>query len=471
MIHTLSGDTSPDPFPAITPQQLGATSFRADYGVKYAYVSGGMYRGIASSRLVIAMAQAGLLSFFGSGGLSVDVVEHALNEIQNTLTEGQRFGLNLVCNLTRPEQELALVELCLKRQVRCLEAAAFIRITPALVLYRLRGLTRNEQGQVVSANKLMAKVSRPEVASMFLSPAPDNIVTQLLAEKHITLEQAELSKHIAMCDDLCVEADSGGHTDQGMPAVLLPAMQQLRDTLSAQYQFNTAPRVGLAGGIGTPTSAAAAFMMGADFILTGSINQCTVEADTSAAVKTLLQDINVQDTDYAPAGDMFELGAKVQVLKKGVFFPARAQKLYQLYQHYPSLDAIPAAQRSQLENKVFKKTFNQIWQETSQYLHQQGRSAEVTRAEQEPKYKMARVFRWYFAHSMKLAFAGETQERVNFQVHTGPALGAFNQWVKGTALESWQQRHVADIAQQLMTATAALLTTRTRLWLAPEHVD
>ncbi|MCG7534509.1 PfaD family polyunsaturated fatty acid/polyketide biosynthesis protein [Pseudoalteromonas sp. OOF1S-7] len=471
MIHTLSGDTSPNQFPAISAQQLGAASFRRDYGVKYAYASGGMYRGIASTKLVIAMAQAGLLSFFGSGGLSVDVVDQALNEIQSTLTEKQNFGLNLVCNLTQPEQEMALVELCLKRQVRCLEAAAFIRITPALVLYRLRGLARDEQGQVVSTNKLMAKVSRPEVASAFLSPAPDNIVAQLLADKQVTLEQAELSKQIAMCDDLCVEADSGGHTDQGMPAVLLPAMQLLRDTLSAQYQFNNAPRVGLAGGIGTPASAAAAFMMGADFILTGSINQCTVEADTSAAVKTLLQDINVQDTDYAPAGDMFELGAKVQVLKKGVFFPARAQKLYQLYQHYPSLDAIPATQRAQLEDKVFKKTFAEIWQETRQYLHQQGRNEEVMRAERDPKYKMARVFRWYFAHSMKLAFAGATQERVNFQVHTGPALGAFNQWVKGTDIEPWQQRHVASIAQLLMTETAAVLTTRTRHWLAPAHVD
>jgi malonyl CoA-acyl carrier protein transacylase len=33
----------------------------------------------------------------------------------------------------------------------------------------------------------------------------------------------------------------------------------------------------------------------------------------SATVKDLLQQINIQDTEYAPAGDMFELGARVQV--------------------------------------------------------------------------------------------------------------------------------------------------------------
>ncbi len=61
----------------------------------------------------------------------------------------------------------------------------------------------------------------------------------------------------------------------------------------------------------------------------------------SDSVKDLLQDINIQDTDYAPAGDMFEIGAKVQVLKKGVFFPARAGKLFMLYNHYNALEEIP----------------------------------------------------------------------------------------------------------------------------------
>ena len=59
-------------------------------------------------------------------------------------------------------------------------------------------------------------------------------------------------------------------------------------------------RVGAAGGIGAPEAAAAAFVMGADFVLTGSINQCTVEAGMSDAVKDLLLEINVQDTGYAP---------------------------------------------------------------------------------------------------------------------------------------------------------------------------
>jgi trans-AT polyketide synthase/acyltransferase/oxidoreductase domain-containing protein len=39
-------------------------------------------------------------------------------------------------------------------------------------------------------------------------------------------------------------------------------------------------------------------------------------------------------------------------------------------------------------------------------------------------------------------------------------LGAFNQWVKGTELEDWHNRHVAEIGEKLMQETAALLNRR-----------
>ena len=218
--------------------------------------------------------------------------------------------------------------------------------------------------------------------------------------------------------------------------------------------------VGLAGGIGTPAAAAASFMMGADFILTGSINQCTVEAGISDEVKDLLQQINVQDTAYAPAGDMFEMGSRVQVLKKGVFFPHRANKLHALYQHYESLDEIPRNIRSQLETRFFKKTFDEVWRETVQYFEGKGERDEISRAERNPKHKMALVFRWYFGYSMRLAFEGDLANRVDFQVHTGPALGAFNQSVAGTRLENWRNRHVDAIGITLMEQTAAFLSRR-----------
>ena len=451
---------------AETPQKialiLGNQHFRQDYGIKYAYLTGAMYRGIASKELVVRMGKAGLMGYLGTAGFSLEIIEENIQFIQKQLDKDNSYGMNLLSNVVEPEVEMLTVDLFLKYGICFVEAAAFMQITPALVKYRLLGLKKGPDQNIQCQHKVLAKVSRPEVAAAFMAPAPEKIVQSLLEAGSVTAEQAEWAKAVPMSHDICVEADSGGHTDMGVPTVLLPAMMSLRKEMQAKFNYKSPIRIGLAGGIGTPEAAAAAFVMGADFILTGSINQCTVESGTSDTVKDMLQGINVQDTDYAPAGDMFELGAKVQVLRKGVFFPARARKLYELYTQYNSLDEIPEKMQRQIQQRYFKKSFDKIWQEAVTYLKRKGRNDEIQRAEMSPKHKMARVFRWYFFHTNELAFEGDEANRVDFQVHTGPALGAFNQWVRGTDLESWRNRHVDEIAEKLMLATAKLLMEQTQ---------
>ena len=50
---------------------LGSNGFKERYSIKYAYLSGSMYRGIASANLVISMVKSGFMSYFGSGGISI----------------------------------------------------------------------------------------------------------------------------------------------------------------------------------------------------------------------------------------------------------------------------------------------------------------------------------------------------------------------------------------------------------------
>jgi trans-AT polyketide synthase/acyltransferase/oxidoreductase domain-containing protein len=196
--------------------------------------------------------------------------------------------------------------------------------------------------------------------------------------------------------------------------------------------------------------------MGADFIVTGSINQCTVEAGTSDAVKDILQELNVQDTAYAPAGDMFEIGAKIQVVKRGLFFPVRANKLYELYQRYNALDEIDAKTKQQIQEKYLKRSFEEVWKETrAHYLS--ANPTKVAEIDGNPKQKMALIFKWYFVHSTRLALSGDAQQRVDYQIQCGPALGAFNQTVRSTALQSWRQRRVAEIGLHIMESAAELL--------------
>jgi trans-AT polyketide synthase/acyltransferase/oxidoreductase domain-containing protein len=443
----------------INAASLGSAQFKARYRTKYAYLAGSMYKGIASKELVVALGKAGLMGYLGTGGLALERIEADIRFIQSELTVDGRYGMNLLGDLSQPELEQRTVEIFFRHGIRFVEAAAYMQITPGLVHYRLKRLKRRPDGLIEVPHRVLAKVSRPEIASAFMQPAPEAIVRELVEAGHLTTDEAELGRSVPMANEICVEADSGGHTDRGVASVLMPVMLSLRDEMTARYKYGEPIHIGAAGGIGAPEAAAAAFIMGADFILTGSINQCTVEAGTSDAVKDMLEAADAQDTAYAPAGDMFELGAKVQVFRKGVLFPARANKLYELYQRYNSIEDIDEKTKDQIEKRYFGRTFNDVWRETKTYYSNSGRN-DVEELERSPKQKMALIFRWYFIHTNRLALAGNEEQKLDFQIHCGPSLGAFNRWVKGTELESWRNRHVAEIAERLMNATADRLNAR-----------
>ena len=366
--------------PTVTSEILGSSEFRRDHGVRYAYVAGAMVKGIASVALVTRMARAQLLSYYGSAGQQLEVVESAIAQISAELREGGPFGVNLIHNIQLPEIEERTVDLFLRRDVRAIEAAAFIQLTPALVRYRLTGVRCLPSGEIHTPHRVMGKASRSEVAERFLSPPPAEIVRHLVESGRISADDARLAPHIPMADDLCAEADSAGHTDRRPSIVLLPAFVRLRDQLAAAHRYRQRVRVGAAGGLGAPEAIAAAFLMGADFVLTGSINQCTVEAGTSDRAKDLLAAAGLQDTEMAPASDMFEIGAKVQVLRKGVLFPGRANRLYELYQRFESLAQIDAKTIETIEKKYFKRSFEDVWAETRGY-YERAAPEEIEKAE------------------------------------------------------------------------------------------
>jgi trans-AT polyketide synthase/acyltransferase/oxidoreductase domain-containing protein len=145
--------------------------------------------------------------------------------------------------------------------------------------------------------------------------------------------------------------------------------------------------------------------------------------------------------------------------RRGLFFPARANKLYELYQRHESLDQIDQATMRLIEERYFQRSFEDVWNETRDHYRKIDPDA-LAVIERSPKRKMALIFRWYFVHATRLAMRGAEGRRVDYQVHCGPALGAFNQWVKGTELKPWRNRHVADLAERIMCGAAKLLTDR-----------
>lgn len=442
----------------IVPESLGSAEFRADHGVRYAYVAGSMYKAVASEDMVLRMGRAGLLSYFGAGGLRADRVVAAVERFQRELGDGP-YGVNLLASMENPAKEAEQVEVFLRHGVRRVEAASFIRPTESLVRYRLTGLRRAPDGSVHVPHKVMAKVSRPEVIDTFLAPAPRQLVDCLLADGRITAEEAELARQVPMADDLCAEADSGGHTDQRSLVILLPDTLRQRDRAARDFAPAGRVRVGVAGGLGVPDAVAGAFVMGADFVLTGSINQCTVECGTSERVKDMLQQAAVQDMAIVPAGDMLETGTRAQVLRRGLFYPARANKLYELYRRHDSLDDLDPRDADQLQRRYFRRSFEEVWAETRAY-YERTNPASLEKAERDPKHKMLLVFKAYFVQSIRLAMSGSAEQQVDYQVNCGPAMGALNSLLRDTPYEDWRSRHVDHLAELLMGGAARVLSER-----------
>lgn len=441
-------------FPAIRPENLGDVSFINCHGVRFPYITGEMANGIATVEMVVEAARAGWLGFFGAAGCSLDRIERAMARL-NAECSGKAWGSNLIHSPNEPQLEERTVDIYLRNGVRRVSASAFMAMRPSIVKYAASGLTQAPDGSVIRRNFIFAKISRPEVAKHFLSPAPAPILQSLVEGRAITPAEAELARHVPVSEDITVEADSGGHTDNRPLTALLPAILALRDQLQDQYKFATPARIGAAGSIGTPGAVSAAFALGAAYVLTGSINQSARESGLSEEGKKLLSAATIADVTMAPAGDMFELGVKVQVLKRGLFFPIRAAKLHDLYRTYESLEQIPTAVIAQLEKDIFRQSIEAVWAETRAYF-QAGNHKEVERAEREPKHRMALVFRWYLGRSNQWAIAGDTNRRVDYQIWCGPAMGAFNAWVAGSFLEPIENRTVAEIGLNLLYGAAAL---------------
>ncbi|MFH8349552.1 ACP S-malonyltransferase [Streptomyces sp. NPDC018045] len=414
--------------PPLDADALGARTFRERYGLRRAYVVGSMYGGVSGPELVRASAKAGLLGFLGIGGLSAEETDRHLRDTVGELGPGGSFGVNYLYRHGAPEQEAALVDSLLRHGVGLVEASGFPLITESLVRYRLKG------------GRILAKVSRTDIAAAFLAPPPAPLVARLLAAGAVTEEEAGAAAGRPMADDVCAEADGGWLTGAPDLLTLLPAVLRLRDEAARPGHR---VHVGCAGGIGTPEAAATAFLMGADFVLTGSVNQCSVEAATSDEVKDLLQEAREYDVTTAPWDEPAEPGVRARYLRRGLFFPARASRLHDLARRHPSLTELDDGARARLRDR---------------YLG--GEPLPEAQPGRAPEAESAALLRQYFARGRRLAATGGQRSRVDYLVHCGPSMGAFNQAVAGTALRQWRARTVEAIADTLMEGAAEHLAAR-----------
>jgi PfaD family protein len=110
---------------------------------------------------------------------------------------------------------------------------------------------------------------------------------------------------------------------------------------------------------------------------------------------------------------------------------------------------------TRLEKETLGTTLDAIWAETQGFWSKRD-PRELEKAARDPKHKMALCFRWYLGLSSRWAIAGEQSRKLDYQVWCGPAMGAFNDWVKGSFLEDPKERNVVTIALNLLEGAAAV---------------
>ena len=105
---------------------------------------------------------------------------------------------------------------------------------------------------------------------------------------------------------------------------------------------------------------------------------------------------------------------------------------------------------------MFRKNLDQVWEETRSFFIQRD-PRQLAKAEADPKYKMALVFRWYLGQSPVWANRGVQDRKLDYQIWCGPAMGAFNEWVKDSVLDAPEQRKTATVAMNILFGAAVLM--------------
>ncbi|NRA63876.1 MAG: PfaD family polyunsaturated fatty acid/polyketide biosynthesis protein [Pseudobacteriovorax sp.] len=452
--HNLPSDEGYLSLPATPLRAFGSYEFCRELNVSIPYVSGAMANGIASPELVIAMARGRLLGFYGAAGLTIPTITEGIETIIKAVGD-KAFGVNLIHNPSEPHWEWDLAKLLIQKGIDVIEASAFMKITEPLVYFRCKGLSRSKDGKVVAKNKIMAKISRGELAIKFMQPPEEKLLDSLKTKGLLTEEEISCAREIPLAQYITVESDSGGHTDNRPALTLFPAMQSLAQKVQNDFDYEQPLRLGLAGGIATPQAVASAIAMGASYVVTGSINQACLESGSSDPVRKMLSEVDQADVVMAPAADMFEMGVEVQVMKKGTMFPMRAKKLFEIYKTYDGLESIPEATKTQLEKQIFRMTLDDVWEETKKFF--QSRNPELLKkCESRPKVKMGLVFRWYLGLSSRWANQGVDDRKLDYQVWCGPSMGAFNAWTEGSYLADPEERSVVTVAHNLFLVAFAL---------------
>lgn len=320
-------ESAPAPAPAPTraakevpSRYLGENGFCRNFNCARPVISGSLGHGISGTRLVQALAKAGVLSFLDTEGWELEAIDDALAELSANPDTRSRFGVSLRADLEAPDADERLVNLLLRNNVRCIEVSGYPEPSGALLRYRAESRQNAAHGD--THNRVIARVGTVDAASAFLLGA-------LPVPKH-----GKISRHLPeiaqapWVDALCIDLQAW-RSNGGAPWSLFLAALEWRDAYS--QRANGAPFfVGASGTIWGPESVTAPLAMGADFTSAGSIYLLADEACLDEDTKRALRG-GTGRYEEVPDWHYPELGTRSWSFVRDRLLSQAAWKLHELY--------------------------------------------------------------------------------------------------------------------------------------------
>ena len=133
-----------------------------------------------------------------------------------------------------------------------------MRLTPAVVEDACKGLSLAADESIHRENHLFAKLSRPETRASSCRRRRRRSSRRYSSAACSRIAKRRLAAHVPLAEDITVEADSEATPTTGGHGALARGSAP---SCNASTRYARSPRVGAAGGIGTPAAAAAAFAL------------------------------------------------------------------------------------------------------------------------------------------------------------------------------------------------------------------
>lgn len=420
---------------------LGSLSFKKEYHTELAYAVGGIRDGISSGPMLKKLADSNILGYLGTKGLDIHETNRLLEDALN-MVGLEKIGVHVSCDVLKPEYSNQQLKLMIDKDIRRLQLSGYQRPDEWIYEYRIRNIRYSEKHKVVSPYKLLVCVNNLKAAEEFLKPIDKDYIKKMIELNKLTQIEAEMVAALPVCDDICIDNTGIGAGGFGW----ISSIKKLIDRICTPHSLKKRVRVGICGGIGNPQMLAMAFFAGADFVMTGTINQCTVEAETSTHVKDLLQAAKENDFAFVPADDLFEFGEKMSVLKRGTLYPTRAQKVYDIYSKYASVDEISETDTKLLTEKYFGIGLQEMYQRIMGIVSE----TERILISEQSKYKLGLIMKGYLQACFHQAQAGEKATEINYGIAVECDMADINRWLQGTDIEHWNRRSIDIIAKRIM---------------------